>query len=271
MRGGMSKPRVAAVLLLAGAIVGWTTKVAWERGAAGAEAKEAVVEREVAVKGPAATIPAGRVVHFWATEPRVAGAAAETSDAKPAQELGAEGTGVVAEIVALQALARDTELELSPRQWAAFATATAHIQAVRQAYEASIASVVTREAGRYCMEVPAYPAAGDALRAKFHAELREQVGENTAAEILALMGRALEGHFAGFGVGVQTLEFAAGPGGAANDYRVTRTVRFWNAVEGSERLTTRRETHFPGAEDPSGETWGPFLAALSAAGSAGGE
>lgn len=268
LRGVMSKPRVAAVLLLAGAIVGWVTKVAWERGVERSNEVEQVgVDRAVETTGRAEMTPAGRVVHFWAAEP----VATEAWVAKPAQELGAEGTGVVAEIVALQALARDTELELSPRQWTAFAAATAHIQAVRQAYEASIARVAAREPGRFQMEVPAYPAAGDALRAKLHAELREQVGENTAAEILAQMGRALEGHFAGFGVGVQTLEFAGAPGGAANDYRVTRTVRFWNAVEGSERLTTRRETHFPKAEDPSGETWGPFLAALSAAGSAGGE
>jgi len=268
LRGVMSKPRVAAVLVLAGAIVGWTTKVAWERGLErGTEAEKIVADRAVATAARAEVMPAGRVVHFWGAEP----VAVEALVAQPAQELGVEGTGMVAEIVALQALARDTELELSPRQWTAFAAATTHIQAVRQAYEASIARVATREPGRFQVEVPAYPAAGDALRAKFHAELREQIGENTAAEILAQMGRALEGHFAGFGVGVQTLEFAGASGGAANDYRVTRTVRFWNAVEGGERLTTRRETHFPRTEDPSGETWGPFLAALSAAGSAGGE
>ena len=118
------------------------------------------------------------------------------------------------------------------------------------------------KSGRYRLEVPAYPNAGDALRAKFDAELRAHLGENAAAEVVTHLGRALEGHFGGFGVSVQTLELAGG--------ELTRTVRFWNAVEGSERLTTRRETHFPGLEDPDGQAWGALMSVLSAA-AAGGE
>lgn len=170
----------------------------------------------------------------------------------------------LAEQSALRLLARDADLELTARQWAAFAAATAHIQTIRQNFEATLASVKLMPDGRYRMEIPAYATAGDALRTKLTAELVKQLGDETATEILAVLGSKLEGYFGGFGVSVQTLDFAASASpGAPEDFQVTRTVQYWNAVEGGAELRTRRETHFPGLEDPSGEAWQPFLARLS--------
>src|SRR5207253_3064148 len=114
--------------------------------------------------------------------------------------------------------------------------------AVRQAYEATIARAAVRENGRYRLEIPAYPIAGDALREKLGAELRERLGSAAADEITARMGSAFEGYFAGFGLSVQTLDFTADPAGVDAEYQVTRTVQFWDRNNTSERLTTRRET-----------------------------
>ncbi len=167
------------------------------------------------------------------------------------------------ETIALQRLAAGSELELNAHQWSAFAAATLKVQAIRQAYEASIATATLVSPGRYRVDVPTYAAAGDALRAQFQAELREQLGEANAAEVLAQIGARLEGHFGGFGVSVQSLDIATDPAGGA-DGVVTRTTKYWNSVEGREQLTTRRETHFPGREDPTGELWRPFLALVGA-------
>lgn len=161
-------------------------------------------------------------------------------------------------------MATGADVHLSPEQWSAFAAVTAHHQAIRQAYEASVATPVLTAAGVRRLEIPAYPAAGDTLRAKYFSELGEKLGPAVADHVVARMGAALEGYFAGFGVAVQTLDFTADRDGADADYQVTRTVRFWNSVEARNRLTTRRETHFPGIEDPSGHTWGPFLAVIAA-------
>lgn len=256
---GMPHPRTSA--LIVGALVTGGLAVFWNT----TRTADAPVEASVSIAETIAAKPVnGGVVHFW-SEPEqplpIAARAANMRRVAPATLGGAE-TALIAEQAALQLLAKDADLDLSPRQWAAFAKATSHIQAVRQAYEASVAKVSVVE-GRHRLEIPAYPAAGDALRVKFQAELREQLGPATCAEILSLLGAALEGHFAGFGVSVQTLDFIAA-GGAQDDIQVTRTVQYWNAVSGENRLTTRRETHFPRQEDPNGETWGPFLAVLSA-------
>lgn len=170
---------------------------------------------------------------------------------------------LLAEQVALQTLAGDADLPLTPGQWSAFARVTLHHQAIRQAYEATIATVTKTGRGPHRLEIPAYPFAGDALRDRFHAGLRTELGGDAAEEIVARMGSRLEGHFAGFGVSVQTLEFAAEPGAPGTDYQVTRTVQYWNSVEGASRLTTRRETHVPGLEDPTGVSWGPLLSLLA--------
>lgn len=257
----MSKPRAATLLLAIVAAGVWMGT--WEAGEAVLEGVQAEKPVEMTAKADVpAGVPATRVVHFWTGDET----AAQSTEARPAVALGADEGAMVAEVAALQTLARDADLELSPRQWSAFAAATAHVQAVRQAYEATLATATKPEPGRYRLEIPAYPAAGDALRAQLAAELRAQLGETTAAEIVAQLGGALEGHFGGFGVSVQTLEFSTAAGQADSDYQVTRTVKFWNATNGADRLTTRRETLFPGLEDPSGHAWGPFLATLAAAG-----
>jgi hypothetical protein len=179
------------------------------------------------------------------------------------QTLPADATALVAEVADLQLLACGSDLELEPAQWQALAAVTLEIQAVRHAYEATIATAAVLAPGRYRVEVPLYAAAGDALRARFHQELGEQLGEADAARVLAQIGARLEGRFGGFGVSAQTLEVTGEPWAAMTDWEVTRTVRFWNSVEGQNRLTTRRETFWPGQEDPTGESWGPLLSLLS--------
>lgn len=198
--------------------------------------------------------PDGRgIVHF----------ATETAQL-PVRKLTADASALVAEQATLQMLAQDTDLHLTPAQWSDLAAVTLHFQAIRHGYEATIAQPAQVQPGAYRIAIPSYPAAGDTLRAKFHAELQEKLGVTAAEQIVRQLAGRLEGHFAGFGVGTQTLEFQSEAGGADSEYQVTRTVQFWNSVEAKDRLTTRRETHFPGIEDPSGHTWGPFLAVLAA-------
>lgn len=254
-RDDMRPRRVAPILLVALLITGTVSgrrlnaernKIAERPRTPGSEARANI--------GAAAS---ARTVAFL--QPAIATRAAVPA---PAVEATAETTAQVAEIVALQMLAQGTDLELGPRQWTEFAKVTAEIQAIRHAYEASMAVATGRESGRSRIEIPAYAAAGDALRVRFHAGLRENLGEANATEILERLGARLEGHFAGFGVSVQTLELS----GAPAELTVTRTIQFWNSVEGQDRLTTRRETHFPYREDPSGEQWSALLAAPPAQG-----
>lgn len=178
--------------------------------------------------------------------------------------LPVDAVALIAEQATLQQLAAGLDLSLSPAQWKDLAEVTLHFQAVRHAYEATIAQAARTETGAYRMAIPSYSGAGDTLRAQFHAALQEKLGPAISDQVIRRMGGGLEGHFAGFGVGVQTLEFLADKSGADSDYRVTRTIQFWNSIQGGEELTTRRETHFPGLEDPAGHTWGPFLAVLAA-------
>ena len=206
--------------------------------------------RVIAVMPPSVAMPMEELRSDTANKARVA--------------ISADASALLAEQVALQMLAADAGLELTPAQWAALAAVTLQHQAIRQAYEATIAVATQAEQGRYRLEIPAYPFAGDALRDRFHAELRAQLGSGVAEEIVARLGTRLEGHFAGFGVSVQALDFIADRDVQGTNYRVTRTVQFWNSVEGASRLTTRRETHFPRVEDPAGITWGPFLSLLAA-------
>ncbi|MES2697721.1 MAG: hypothetical protein V4773_29935 [Verrucomicrobiota bacterium] len=270
----MSKPRLLLLSLALAGVAGVGVGLGWNSkehdGASVAPSLPGSAPR-VALPAPAARLAEQTVYFDSVPAPLVS----REQMARPAIALGADASGALAEQAALQQLAREADLELSPRQLAGFAVATAYIQAVRQTYEASLATVKPLESGGYRMEIPAYAAAGDALREKFKAELRTHVGPNTADEILTLLGGKLEGYFGGFGVSVQTLDFTAtagaagvvGAGGsasAANDFQVTRTVQYWNAREGGTQLNTRRETHFPGLEDPSGETWGAFLARLPA-------
>ena len=55
-------------------------------------------------------------------------------------------------------------------------------------------------------------------------------------------------------------EMPAHPAGKPSDIQVTRTVNYWNSVEGSDRVATRSEIHFPVLEDPTGDSWSALLA-----------
>lgn len=187
----------------------------------------------------------------------------------PVRELDAGASAVVGEVAALQALAAVGSVPLSPDQWRTLAEVTLHHQAIRQAYEAGIAELTARSATTARLVIPAYPDAGDALRGRLRAEILARLGPAVGGEVLRQLGPALEGHFGGFGVSTQTLEFSAGADGGGADYAVTRTVRYWNGSAtgpDSERLRTRRETFFPALEDPEGHAWGPFLAVVYRAG-----
>jgi hypothetical protein len=191
-------------------------------------------------------------------------ASAAISPAAMPQSLSDDATALVAAMCDLQLLAHDTPLTLNSRQWSALAAVVLRNQAIRQTYEARIATSKVIAPGQYRVEIPVYASAGDVLRGKFHTDLRMELGEATAAEVLAKLGDRLEGRFAGFGVSVQTLDITANPSGSFSDIQVTRTVTYWNSVEGGDRLTTRRETHFPAWEDPTGDSWGALLAMVKA-------
>lgn len=231
--------------------------------------------RECAASGlpvPAAARPAV-MARIAPTEAKAAshaiGFVERRSDARtmcPAR-LSPEETALLSEQVAVQLLVKDAALELTPEQWSVFAAVTWHYQTVRQTFEATIATVSAR--AKFRLEIPAYPAAGDALREKFYAELRERLGDDTAQAIAGRAGAALEGYFGGFGVSVQTLDFAPNAGMAGTsgaDYLVTRTAQYWNSTDAREKLTLRRETHFSAQEDPNGDRWGPYLALLATGG-----
>ena len=59
-------------------------------------------------------------------------------------------------------------------------------------------------------------------------------------EVKTKLGSRLEARFAGFGVSAQTLEVVGDPIGAPGAVQVERVARFWNSVDGRERLSTRR-------------------------------
>ena len=175
----------------------------------------------------------------------------------------AEEAALIGEMSQLHLLAEDSGLELNPAQWERFAAVTLQLQAVRQEFEAQIAHVTAVAPGRYQVEIPDYAAAGGALRRKFYATLGAELGEAVAADIADRLGGGLEGYFGGFGVSRQTLEVSAPSGGAA-EVEVTRTITYVKDLDGAPRVITRRETVFPGWEDPAGERWGALLARLRA-------
>lgn len=199
------------------------------------------------------------------TEPTAAGGRASPAS----YALSGDATAVLAERIALQALAEREALQLNERQWTGFAGVTQHHQEIRRAYEAEIAVLKRSGQGRHRFEIPLYPRAGDQLRAAFYASLRAELGEAVASEIADKLGARLEDYFGGFGVAVQTLDFVAGLALEQRAYVVTRTEIFWNQFRPDERLKTRRETFLIAAEDPAGGEWGGLLARLSVEGEAG--
>jgi hypothetical protein len=182
-------------------------------------------------------------------------------------KLAADDAAAVAEMAELQILAEGTGLVLDSAQWAKLAGVTLDVQTIRQNYEAEIARTTAVAPGRYRVEIPGYASAGATLRAKFYAALGRELGETIAADVIEKLGARLEGHFGGFGVSLQTLEVATTSAGG--DLEITRTVNYWNRAEEGERLVTRRETHLPAWEDPSGERWGALLAVVMRGGAAG--
>ncbi len=183
---------------------------------------------------------------------------------EPVRVLEDDDAALLGEMSELQILAQGTAVELDNRQWTALAAVALETQTIRHRYEAQIARRVACGPDRTQVEIPMYPAAGDALRERFHAELRAALGADEATRVLEGLGARMEGHFAGFGVAVQTLEITGDPRGLRPNCEVTRTIKYWNSVNGTEQLTTRRETHFPAWEDPSGDNWGALLAVAGA-------
>lgn len=182
----------------------------------------------------------------------------------PPQQLSTDANALVTEMCDLQLLAYDTSLTLDSRQWSALAAVVLRTQAIRQTYEAQIATSQVIAPGFSRVEIPVYASVGDLLREKFYTGLRTELGEATTADVLAKLGDKLEARFAGFGVSVQTLEITGNPVGALSDVQVTRTEAYWNSVDGRERLTIRCETHFPAWEDPTGDSWSALLALVKA-------
>lgn len=188
----------------------------------------------------------------------------EISFAGTPHQLSADASALVAEMCDLQLLAHGTDLALNSRQWSALAEVVLRAQAVRQTYEARIATSTVIAPGQYRLEIPVYANAGDLLRESFNTELRTELGETTATDVLAKLGDKLEARFAGFGVSAQTLDITAKPDASLSDIQITRTVTYWDSVEGSNHPTTRREIHFPAYEDPTGDSWSALLAAVKA-------
>lgn len=191
---------------------------------------------------------------------RFAAESADAPDVEPVRVLATEDAALFGSVCDLQLLAEGTELKLSGRQWTSLAAAVVQLQAVRHSYEAEIARVQAVSPDRHRIEIPAYPEAGDELRRQLHRELRANLGEAVATDVIAKLGGRLEGHFAGFGVSDQTLEIVGDPAGAPGAVQVEREARYWNSVDGRDRLTTRREVHLPAVEDPVGDNWHALLA-----------
>jgi hypothetical protein len=229
--------------------------------------------------GPAAHAIDGlfarKIGHGTVSAPDVGAQVTQTMDgrnervsAKRVATIGAGAAALLAEEIELRALGGDVALSLTEREWMALAGVTLNTQAVRHAYEAEIAVATLREDGRQRLEIPAYVEAGAALRREFYAELLKELGESAAMEVVRKLSDRLEARFAGFGAGVQTLDFSTGSGrgeGALRAGSVTRTVVFWNESNATEATRTRSETIFPQIEDPDGLQWGPLLARVEAA------
>jgi len=207
-------------------------------------------------------VAAERVVFFdtSAVEPSASPGAAGAGDKAEAAHLSASEATLFTALCDLHLMAAETDLDLTTKQWAAFAAALVQAQAVRHNYEAQIATVRELARGRFRVEIPPYANAGDELRRQFLADLQRGLGKEAADEVVEKLGRKLEGRFAGFGVSVQTIEITRAMGHALSEVQVARTARYWNSVEGGAQATTRQEVLFPDNDDPTGERWGALLA-----------
>lgn len=216
-----------------------------------------------------APVAADRIVAFETPDADASPVAVATGSgqAQPPVELPAGEATQFSTLIELQLAASEMnlDLDLTTKQWQAFAAAVVQAQAVRHNYEATIATAKEIGPGRYRIDIPAYAAAGDELRRQLLAELERGLGQDAAAQVAQAFGSRFEGSFAGFGVSAQTLEITGDPAAAPAKVEILRTVRYWNSLEGREKLTTRREVHFPSDEDPSGERWNALLALVPTA------
>ena len=233
--------RVAGILLVMGAIGG---ALAGFRGA-GEGASELAA-------GDVGAIEATPIEHGEARKAvEIGSLALAVTKGLAVMELSGDENAAVAEMSELQLMGGEAGLVLASEQWAALAEVTLRTQAVRQAYEAEIASTTQVAPGRWRLDVPGYAEAGARLRAKFFSEMGGALGASVAAEVIEKIGPALEGHFAGFGVSLQTLDVVGDSRAAASgDYVVTRTVAYSRDAGSGEQVAVRRETYFAGWGDP---------------------
>ncbi|MBX3738006.1 MAG: hypothetical protein KF715_15020 [Candidatus Didemnitutus sp.] len=221
-----------------------------------------------AAGAPASGLAADKIVVFE-TPAAVADTdgASGLSAARVVEQLPASESAQFATLIELQLAATDMnlDLDLTTKQWQAFAAAVVQAQAVRHNFEATIATATEIAPGRYRIDIPAYAAAGDELRRQFMADLERGLGRDAATEVTQAFAHRFEGSFAGFGVSAQTLEVTGDPARGSANVEVSRTVRYWDSADGRERMTTRREVHFPSDEDPSGERWNALLALVPVA------
>ena len=259
----MCKPRTTTFLLAAILVAMGVTGQAWLAG----KTKQA---RTFVSKTELASTSALLVQRVAVASEKASVAPAETptiatiSAAATPLQLSSDATALVAEMCDLQLLANGTKLNLNSRQWSAFASVVLRTQTIRQTYEAEIATSKVIAPGQYRVEIPAYASVGDELRGKFITDLRAELGEAVTVNVLTELGDRLEARFAGFGVSMQTLDITGNPQGTLSDVQVTRTVTYWNSMDGSDRATTRREIHFPASEDPTGDSWSALLAMVKA-------
>jgi len=261
----MCKPRTTTLLFAAILVAVSFKGQAW----LAAKTKEAAISPAAVESTLTLAAPVKRAAAI-SEKPAVISAKASTSTfaaisttAKPLQ-LSSDATALLAEMCDLQLLAHGTGLNLNSRQWSAFASVVLRNQAIRQTYEAEIATSKVVAPGQYRVEIPAYADVGDGLRGKFITDLRTALGETVAVNVLTELGDRLEARFAGFGVSMQTLDITGNPQGTLADIQITRTVTYWNSVDGNDRPTTRREIHFPASEDPTGDSWSALLAMVKA-------
>ena len=198
---------------------------------------------------------ARRGIESGAPARRVEGIAA----AQPA-ELNADESALLGETCELQLLARGSGLAIDSKQWSELAAVALDTDAIRQTYEAEIATAVAEAPGKFRVEIPSYASAGEALRAKFYAQLDRVLGTAAAADVADRIGARLEARFGGFGISEQTLEITGDPRTDLADCVVKRTVTYTTQGEQGDRVATRRETFLPAWEDPAGDRWGTLLA-----------
>lgn len=248
------RPNTFLLVALLVAAVGFHGRAGWI-GETAATAPSGAARTEAAPQGVATlSKPAASV------QPTPVGEVAVTDT--PVHDLSADANVLVATMCDLQLLAAGTDLELDSGQWSALAEVVVRTQAIRRTYEAKIARVEMIAPECYRAEIPVYAQVGEALREQFTSELRDELGAPMADEVLTKLGDRLEGRFAGFGLGVQILDITGDPTGDLREVRIARTAAYWNSGNARGDLSYRREMHFPAWEDPTGDSWGMWLAIL---------